>query len=168
MSKQAEVIDLVNDNSDTTAVRRFEFYVAGKPVPLPRPRFYRSGIWNPVSKAKDVFRTKIKAALLWSTSDVLFNEGETIQVTLWFYMKRPNADFVGGRRAPGNLRPHAEALPYASALPDIDNLTKFVLDALNKLVYVDDRQVVKLVAYKVKDNHGTCDGATRIIVQQYP
>jgi Holliday junction resolvase RusA-like endonuclease len=36
----------------------------------------------------------------------------------------------------------------APAKPDVDNIVKIVLDALNRVVYVDDTQVVLCVATK--------------------
>ena len=47
-------------------------------------------------------------------------------------------------------------------IPDIDNPSKFVLDALNSFVYTDDGQISKLVLYKLVDNHQPCDGKTII------
>jgi Holliday junction resolvase RusA-like endonuclease len=35
-----------------------------------------------------------------------------------------------------------------------------VLDAVSGLVFVDDSQVVKLTACKIRDNEGLCEGAT--------
>ena len=59
-------------------------------------------------------------------------------------------------------------IPFTrTQVPDIDNLTKFVLDGLNNLVYQDDRQVVKLTVYKLLDNHGSCDGRTVIIISGF-
>lgn len=37
--------------------------------------------------------------------------------------------------------------------PDIDNLCKFILDAMNGLVYADDRQINVLYARKTYSNH---------------
>lgn len=43
---------------------------------------------------------------------------------------------------------------------DVDNLSKFVLDALNKAAYLDDSQVVALKAVKLYAD----DGPSRIVV----
>jgi Endodeoxyribonuclease RusA len=60
-------------------------------------------------------------------------------------------------------------LPFARPqVPDIDNLSKFVLDGMNKLVYEDDRQVVKLVVYKLLDCVGECEGRPVVIVSPFP
>jgi Holliday junction resolvase RusA-like endonuclease len=55
--------------------------------------------------------------------------------------------------------------------PDVDNLVKFVLDGMNKLVNKlvceDDSQVVKLTACKLFDSEGACDGRTVIQVSKF-
>jgi len=48
---------------------------------------------------------------------------------------------------------------------DVDNLTKFVLDTVNKIIYDDDRQVVKTEAYKILDCNGLCLGRTEVQVR---
>lgn len=42
---------------------------------------------------------------------------------------------------------------HRKSTPDVDNLTKFVLDALNGVAYKDDRQVCELCASKRYSNH---------------
>ena len=46
------------------------------------------------------------------------------------------------------------------AVPDLDNVAKFALDGMNELVYQDDKQVAKLVACKLFDSEGGCNGRT--------
>lgn len=38
---------------------------------------------------------------------------------------------------------------HHSGRPDLDNLTKFVQDALNKIYYKDDALICQLTAYKL-------------------
>jgi Holliday junction resolvase RusA-like endonuclease len=53
-------------------------------------------------------------------------------------------------------------LPHNSL--DADNLAKFVLDALNGLLYADDSQVVSLESTKALDNIGNCNGRVEVQV----
>jgi Holliday junction resolvase RusA-like endonuclease len=46
--------------------------------------------------------------------------------------------------------------------PDIDNLTKFVLDVLTGIVYKDDKQVAKTVELKMWDHLAPHNGRTLI------
>ena len=48
---------------------------------------------------------------------------------------------------------------------DVDNLTKFVLDSMNELLYEDDRQILSLHVTKVLDNEGLCEGSTEVYVR---
>ena len=36
---------------------------------------------------------------------------------------------------------------------DIDNYLKLIFDALNKIVFKDDKQVIQVIAYKYQDKH---------------
>jgi len=55
-----------------------------------------------------------------------------------FYLPRPASHYGTGRNA-GQLRPSAPAWPLGK--PDVDNLLKGPLDALNGLLFVDDGQI---------------------------
>lgn len=41
-----------------------------------------------------------------------------------------------------------EGIEYPQKTPDVDNIAKIILDALNKIAYDDDRQVVELTVIK--------------------
>ena len=85
-------------------------------------------------------------------------------VDIKFYMRRPNEHFKGKDRS----KPLKTGLPIAHTIaPDIDNLAKFVLDGMNKLVCQDDKQVVKLTALKLYDSEGGCDGCTVVEVSKF-
>ena len=78
-------------------------------------------------------------------------------------MARPNKDFVNNDRVLGRLKPTAALRLFPPIKPDIDNLAKFVLDALNGVGYHDDSQIVKLEVHKMRDNEGSCDGGTLVV-----
>lgn len=50
-------------------------------------------------------------------------------------------------------------------VPDLDNLQKAVLDALNGVIYRDDRQVVRVVAQKIFAD-GTEPPAVHVLIQE--
>jgi Holliday junction resolvase RusA-like endonuclease len=88
-------------------------------------------------------------------------------------MKRPSNHFVASRRTGPNSR--LKAAYAGSRWPpdgrgirsDVDNLAKFVMDSLNGVLYVDDRQVVRLKAMKVLDSEGPCLGATEVEISVF-
>ncbi len=102
------------------------FEVIGHPVPKARPRV--------VTKGKKRFAYTPKRVKDWE--NVVKDEAQKyferpfdrpVVVSLTFYLPRPNSrrlDF------------------WVSTTPDLDNLEKAVLDALNGVAYTDDRLVV--------------------------
>ena len=49
---------------------------------------------------------------------------------------------------------------------DLDNLDKFVMDALQGLIYTNDKQVQKQLIRKIYHRDGDCEGEIVIKVQQ--
>ena len=91
-----------------------------------------------------------------------------IVVKVWCFLKRPKEDFIGRRRAAGNLRLAAVEKDTVVAIkPDVDNLAKFVLDSLTGVLFADDAQIVDLHMYKLRDSHGLCEGRVAIHVSQF-
>ncbi len=171
-----EVIEILDTDSDEGVPNNgleessrslVSFSVSGQPIPLPRMRHFRNGFWNKAKKRATIFQNAVKLAIPSTANGVIFNKSESVSVTIWFSLRRPASDFVGGKRIPAGLRNAARFLRFPPTGPDIDNLTKFVLDALNGLVYKDDRQVVKLVVYKLRNNSGHCEGSTTVEVAKY-
>ena len=112
----------------------------------------------------------------------IFGEQEVISVQIISRMKRPQKHFVGGKPERGRLRkpkPVSEngekgdtdnqAPHVASHLQvtrtDVDNLAKFVLDALNGVLYADDRQVASLTVTKVYDDEEPYVGSTDVCIK---
>lgn len=52
------------------------------------------------------------------------------------------------------VRPKTVDRPYPSVKPDVDNLIKAVLDALNKVIWKDDCQICVLNVSKTYANDG--------------
>ena len=169
-----EVVDLThqdddNENGDKefdneNGDKEFELLVQGNPRPLPRMRHARKGgMWNPAKKELKAFKDKAKAALPAGVS-ILYPKDASLKLTITFYMMRPASHFVGGSRTNPIRKTATKANPPLR--PDVDNLAKFVLDALEGVVYSDDGQIKTLSATKVRDNYGQCTGRTHVFVTQ--
>ena len=78
-------------------------------------------------------------------------------MTIWFYVKRLTEDFKSSKRGLGRLKSIAARMCSPPIGCDIDNLAKVALDAMNEIVYDDDKQVFHLVLYKLRDNDGECN-----------
>lgn len=114
-----------------------EFTVFGEPQGKARPRFTRFGKPYTPKKTED-YEQYIREVFMdcyprWNKP--LETDLKIIIVALFepakSYSKRKTADCLEGL-----IRPHKK--------PDLDNIAKVVLDALNGLVYADDKQVTDL------------------------
>ena len=142
----------------------------GQPQALPRPRFWRGGVFNlQQGRCREFQRAsanQLRSLGLRGDALPVFGRGIPLVLEVWFFLRRPQHDFVGGRRVLGNLRPTAAQEVLPPIVPDADNLAKFVLDALNEVVCQDDKQVVGLICHKLRDNLGLCNGRTVVHVSQ--
>lgn len=157
----------LNNVTSTDDAHMIRFLVRGNPRPLRRHRTARGFMYNPSSKYQASFR-KIVQEMVWTTDDEpqpFFTEEDQLVMRLVFHMKRPKLHFVGGKPGPGRLRPVAPGR-LAPTRTDVDNLAKFVLDSLNGLLYVDDRQVASIQATKIYDNDGHCQGRIEVSIQR--
>jgi Holliday junction resolvase RusA-like endonuclease len=112
-----------------------------------------------------LFKEAVLGAIPETALGYTYPNGVAVTATIICYMKRPNSDFTNSQRGLGQIKSMIPlARPY---VPDINNLAKFVLDGLNRLVYEDDHQAVKLVACKLQDNDGECQGRTLITISAF-
>jgi Holliday junction resolvase RusA-like endonuclease len=118
--------DGISSHSATTLF----FEVDGQPQPKARAAPSRRGsFYNPSKVLETEFAAVYKAVFQDSScTGVHFCKKKLLRVNLQFLF--------------------AESTPVLRT-PDIDNLSKLVLDALNRVAYEDDRQVVALSARKV-------------------
>lgn len=125
------------------------FEIPGTPVPKGRPRFGNGHTYTP-QKTRD-FETL--CAYSYRGDKPL--EG-TLTVELTFYMPIPQSATLRAQRAmrTGLIRPAKK--------PDIDNIVKAVLDGLNGVAWLDDKQIVELKASK----HYSDDPRTEVFIQE--
>jgi len=115
------------------------FTVAGQPVPQPRPRVSTAGgfarAYVPGKHPVHAYREAIAAA---ARGAGLTKTGEVLNVVIDAVFQRPKSHM---RKA--GVKPDAPKLPR----PDVDNIAKAVLDALQD-VMGDDSLVGRLVVEK--------------------
>ena len=129
----------------------------------------KSHRYNASEPKEKAFRAAAKAQLQIQCPNhplPIFGEGTPVAVHLVFGMKRPNDDFKARRRGPGRLKEGKRVeRAVANFAADTDNLTKLALDALNKVAYMDDKQIVYLTALKIPDNYSSCEGFSSVKVR---
>jgi Holliday junction resolvase RusA-like endonuclease len=156
---------------ESTAVK---VVVGGHPIPQSRQRFASKTRkhYNPNRLQKQLLQEQLKKLLkekmlLKPPEFPIFAQGTSVAVSIKVYLSRPLADFKKKTRHPSNLKEEALNNSSPPSGPDVDNLAKFILDAMNGVTYYDDKQIVELNVSKHRDNQGLCKGRTIITVQPY-
>jgi len=114
-----------------------ECVVLGQPVPKARPRLSRSGIAFTPKKTKDyekMISSVIKSLYPEQTQSIT----GAVHVQLRIVFNRPKYMMT---------KKYQDGLVLHTKRPDIDNVIKAVLDALNSVLH-DDAQVAKITATK--------------------
>ena len=120
----------------------FCFNIQGEPQSEARPRARRIGkgvsIYSPKSKERKAVRKEMAFYAPPEPSEGIF----TLHIVAFF--SRPNSHY--GRK---NGQPYLKNIEYfKETKPDIDNIAKFYMDAMNGIFYADDKQVVRVTAIK--------------------
>ena len=118
----------------------FETTVEFEPVSLKRHRHrLKGGTYDPSKKDKDEFIKKIQNL----PSEKMKNP---IKCVLNFFCKRPKNHFKSGK----NSHLLKDTSPkYNTNNKDLDNMVKFVLDALNDKLYTDDSLIFEITCSKL-------------------
>jgi len=154
-------------NNEMNTRKMLKFTVKGKPLPLRRHRLHKSGMYNPSSKDQESFRQALLKRFPSINGESLvpfFESSESLSMIIIFHMPRPLTHFIGKRRGPGRIRPNHDMNPRHV---DVDNLGKFVLDALNQVAFYDDRQIVSLRLVKLfYTDERNKSGATEVLLER--
>ena len=122
-----------------------KFIINIEPTASPRPRFSSRGGFVKSYMPKAYMDWKKQFLLAWSLyqADKLV-QGKPLFVKIGFYIKPPDSI----AKVKKNLSALTdETLPVVKK-PDIDNLQKSVLDALNGYAWYDDNQISDIYAKK--------------------
>lgn len=113
--------------------------IDGVPVAKGRPRFSRYGAYTP--KKTQEYEEYVKMCWLAKYGSIQPSE-QSLEVNVVFYLPMPKSV---------NKKQRAEMLDGRikhTKKPDIDNLIKSVLDALNGIAYSDDSKIIRVAAEK--------------------
>ena len=122
-----------------------DVWVAGRPKPKRRPNKSRIGaIYNASHKEEKEFKEKFTAGLSAKDSGFKpFPKTTPIRVELSFYYPKDKYTL------------HTTG--------DVDNLAKLVLDSIEGTAFVNDNQVVELIARKIRSNDDS--EGTRVVIE---
>jgi Holliday junction resolvase RusA-like endonuclease len=122
----------------------FETTIPFEPVSLKRHRHrLHGGTYDPSKKEKDDFIKAIELLPEGLPKDKMTNP---IKCVLHFYCKRPKSHYKTGKNA--NILKDTSP-KYNINNKDLDNMVKFVLDALNDKLYVDDSLIFEINCSKL-------------------
>ena len=117
------------------------FTVPGAPKGKARARTVRrrgGGTFSYTPEQTVLYENLIKCCYRQESNNIIFNDGQPLKVTIIAYY--PIVKSTSKKKKQEML----EDLMLPTKKPDIDNIAKSILDALNKLAYRDDTQVVML------------------------
>ena len=117
-----------------------------RPKAAPRPRVTRNGTYN------DPSYTNYKKTIALQSKNTFKQKDTALAMHLEFYFKIPKSW----------SKEKKENIPHHTSIPDVDNLTKSIKDALNGIAYKDDSQVISVFARK---QYGVKDGVMIDIVE---
>ena len=120
---------------------KVEFTVLGSPQGKGRPRFTRTGhAYTPKNTVE--YENRIVTTYLRDYSGFMFRDDDSLVVHIEAVFEPPKS--VSQVRRAKMLQGE-----YPTKKPDIDNICKVYMDAMNKVVYPDDKQVVAVGMKKV-------------------
>lgn len=122
-----------------------QFSVCAAPVPQPRPKARRIGsngiqIYTPQGIHVKAYKKLIADAYTEALGSLQVDLTSDIDLEVTFIIERPQN--MCGPSYPTEMIPHNKK-------PDIDNLLKTVMDALNEVAWSDDSNVVNLSCRKL-------------------
>ncbi len=115
------------------------FTIPGEPMGKGRPRVTKFGAYTPKKTVNYEVLVKEMFAIRYPGHKPVENP-VLMEVQAYFSIPKSATKKKKKAMAAGSLRPTKK--------PDLSNITKIIEDALNKIAYNDDSQIVKLVASK--------------------
>lgn len=120
-------------------MNRISFEIPGRPVPKARPRVTKTGhAYTP--KSTQDYEKAVRLSWYKAAGRYKYPQGTPLSVAIIAYFQIP-------KNTPKKRIAETLAQPYTSR-PDLDNVAKAILDALNGVAYDDDAQIVRLVTEK--------------------
>ncbi len=131
-------------------VNSLEFIIPGECVPKGRPKFSTSGkfVKAYTPEKTENYENFVKMCCVSAMNEngiKAFEKGKPLYVTIKIHKQTPSS--VSNKK----LKAMLEGKISPTTKPDLDNCAKSILDALNKIAFADDAQIVSLNITKIYD-----------------
>jgi Holliday junction resolvase RusA-like endonuclease len=134
------------------------------------PRALKRSVWvariqravNPDHRHIELFGQSMRAVLGNLTLPYFYDMTSRVFLGITFRVRRPNHHYVNCNRNNG-LKPAFISTRVTGG--DIDNMVKFIMDASNRILYTDDRQVTCLYTNKIWHEDSASIGSVTIGVK---
>lgn len=122
---------------------------------IPRPQYRAYGrvhkssklhVWNPSDGHKHSFRAAVEEATKLKKPQ--FSEEDPMELSVNFYFPRPKKHYIYNAITK-MLHLRGDAPVFVTKVPDVDNLLKLVMDALQELLFKDDSSIAHIKAAKL-------------------
>ena len=136
--------------------KQIMFVVNGEPMAKQRPRATTYGKIARVYTPKDTINYENKVLSCYKdrckelsvdTEIPLFDRSEILEVGISAYFPLRQSDF--GKKGLNKSGREKIEKKYCPSHKDCDNIAKIILDGLNGIAYLDDKQVVRLSVEKI-------------------
>lgn len=127
------------------------FHIHTIPIPKGRPKFSKIGgfVRTYTPKKTHNFEAEVREA----AKQAMTREPLETPLAVYLYFRLPIPQSYSKKRTAACLAGSEKP----TKKPDLDNLAKSVLDALNGVIYLDDSQIVSLHMTKVYSQHPGID-----------
>lgn len=126
-----------------------ELNILGDPMGKQRPRYSSyGGFVRTYTPQKTInYESLIAYAYNQKYGKLMFDKNIPIKATITAYFGLSKTDY--GKKGLNKSGKEKMEIGYAMKKPDIDNIVKVVLDALNSICFVDDNQISCVVSNKL-------------------
>lgn len=140
LKRKKEPANAAGDECETINMSIIAFEIKGEPVAKARPRVTRFGTFTPQKTLNYENWVKECFVLSYGNSFVPLEGQLRASIVAYFSIPKSKSNKIKAMMAAGEVRPVKK--------PDGDNIIKIVTDALNKLAYHDDSQLVDISVSK--------------------
>ena len=170
MNVNSQVIDMMEVTGPRD--RHIAFTIQGNPVAQQRPRLRRIMgrvgnlpvirrviMYDPHSAAKRNLASAVRAEML--ALNIAPHDGSQVPISLIvdFVLPRPRGDYVVSPDGVARLNATHNLYPRVK---DVDNMLKFLMDALANVAYNNDGAIASINARKRFDGDLLCQGYTKV------